>query len=172
MILEENEPTHDGIPGWIFDDPEPTYDGPEGDESSTVEQTITSELMWTNQKVAWSTRRPPFRTRIEVISKHWVNENEHGTNPPWKIPKRSHCRKWRSSTPVFMPLPKRRSTAIHHFTVLLEKSAARYHRGIRKILRLLENEPDALVRAGKAYQKNDQKKSAEAFRKAEETSFS
>lgn len=181
LILEENEPTHDGIPGWIFDDPEePTYDGPEKDESSTVEQTITSELDMDQSESGMVDQDVPTisEPESEVISKHWVKmENEHGTQSSLedtqKIALQEEVEIFNAG--IHAITEKDVPTAIHHFTVLLEKST--FVKDIIAALEnsaaLLENEPDAWYVLGKAYQKNDQKEKAlEAFRKAEETSFS
>ncbi|MGV8024958.1 MAG: tetratricopeptide repeat protein [Anaerolineaceae bacterium] len=183
---EMNEQVSDEIPGWIFDEPdtqkeEAPFDflPPESFEDIPLDQLLDqTESGMVDQDVP--TISEP---ESENISKHWVKiENDQTSRPQSSLEdtQKLKVQAPESNEEIFRSALNAIDKndlhfAIQKFDALLEDTSH-----VEDIIQTIENsasilmdEPDAWYVLGKAYLKTNQKdKALNAFRKAEETSFS
>lgn len=180
-ISQEEAEVLDDIPGWIFDEPNAQKEDIPLDlplpESSDLE-IDSMESGMVDQDVP--TISEP---ESEVISKHWVKiENEQAPKPQSSLEDTQEIKVQvqESDDDIYQSALNAIEKdnihfAIQRFDVLLENTSH-----VEDIIQAIENsasilskEPDAWYVLGKAYLKTNQKEKAlDAFRKAEETSFS
>lgn len=182
--MEEEVPNE--IPGWIFDEPDAKKDDAPFDfplpESS---EEISPDLEMDSMESGMVDQDVPTisEPESEVISKHWVKiENEQTPKPQSSLEdtQKIKVQVQESDDDIYQSAlnaidKNDLHVAVQKFDILLENTSH-----VEDIIQTIENstsilskEPDAWYVLGKAYLKTNQKEKAlDAFRKAEETSFS
>ncbi len=186
LTPERKKEDTNAIPGWIFDEPnEQKDDTPLDFPLPDSVENISPDLVMDQMESGMVDQDVPTisEPESEVISKHWVkieNENAPKSQSSLEDTQKVNIQTQENDDEIFQSALKAIDKndlrfAIQKFDDLLEKNVH-----VEEIIRTIENstsiltqEPDGWYVLGKAYLKINQKEKAlNAFRKAEETSFS